>query len=458
MAELVQPPAASPLTSPRNAGAAAPTSGGAAVDMLELRHWQPVLERFSAATGLGVAWLDHEGAEQFACHGDSPLVQWLAQAAAPHLRHEVSVLLGASASSRGAEPSVPPMSSTASTACLVPAVAEGRVFELLRVRVLPVEIEGRCAFIAFGYALSRFGSSHDAARLSRTLSLRERQQHQVQHALRATHPVSDARFEVYAQLLDTLVTARLRDLAAFAELAQHERARELLVAHVSHELRTPLMSSALRLELLLSSELNDPVELRRQLGLLRNSVADEAELVEDLIEIARMRTGQMAVELAPTRLVALVERSIETISPRAQRKQISIEFSTAAEADPLDDEIRADTSRLHQVFTNLLTNAVKFSPTGGRIQVRLRMQSSWVEVEVSDDGCGIQPELLARVFDTFAQAEPGSHKGLGLGLAVARQLVSLHGGEISAHSEGSGLGATFRVRLPRGQSGAATHS
>jgi signal transduction histidine kinase len=394
---------------------------------LPLELIEAALERFAQATGLGVVvCTDATGQPRRTFHASSPLLQLL--------RGQQDHALGEF------ERELALRCHHAAASC------EDSYLSLLHVRALPL---GPWV-VLFGYSLSRFATSHDALHLARAHALSEAR---VLPVLRATAPLTPQRFAVYAELLETMLAAKQRHLDMIRELELQNRTRELLLAHVSHELRTPIMSSALRIQLLLESGLQDPEEVRRQLAALQSSVADEALLIEDLIETARTRTGQLHLDLAPTHLWPVLERAVEGASPRAQRKQLALGLSVLGD---LDDALYADAARLTQVFSNLLSNAVKFTPSGGRIDVQLQPTPAWLEVQVADNGCGIEPALLGQVFDAFTQARPGSHKGLGLGLSVARQLVVLHGGEIRAESAGQGQGATFVVRLPRGPRAEAT--
>jgi CheY-like chemotaxis protein/two-component sensor histidine kinase len=178
----------------------------------------------------------------------------------------------------------------------------------------------------------------------------------------------------------------------------------------------------------------------------RNATA-MAHLIEDLLDVSRIITGKLRLDIDGVDLVNVIESAVESIRPAADAKQIRVSFAReSAEAS-----VRGDGARLQQVVWNLLSNAVKFTAKTGRVDVVLRRVDSSVELRVSDSGRGIAPAFLPFVFDPFRQAD-GSinrlHGGLGLGLAITRQLVELHGGRVEAKSDGDGLGATFIVRLP----------
>lgn len=172
-----------------------------------------------------------------------------------------------------------------------------------------------------------------------------------------------------------------------------------------------------------------------------------AQLIEDVLDVSRIIQGKLSLNLQRVELVPVVEAAIETVHPAADAKEIRIECR-------FDSDIGiviADVNRLQQVIWNLLSNAVKFTPKGGKVEVQLQRINSRVQIRVSDNGSGIPPEFLPFVFDRFRQADSSStrsHGGLGLGLAIVRHLVELHGGTVSAESPGIGKGATFIVNLP----------
>jgi signal transduction histidine kinase len=221
-------------------------------------------------------------------------------------------------------------------------------------------------------------------------------------------------------------------------------AKDEFLSVVSHEMRSPLDAISGWLRVLQRSQ--EPAEIARAIEAIDRSVAHQAKLVNDILDFGRMKTGKLRIDSRPMELAPMIEASLDSVLPAAQAKSIVI--------DPLFEAKRAmvmgDPDRLQQVVWNMLSNAVKFTPKGGRVQVRLARTDSSYEIAVADTGRGIAPEFLPRVFDTFRQeaAEGPRGSGLGLGMAIASQLVELHGGTIRAASEGPGQGATFTVRLP----------
>ncbi|RYZ05898.1 MAG: response regulator [Myxococcales bacterium] len=230
------------------------------------------------------------------------------------------------------------------------------------------------------------------------------------------------------------------------ELRASNFAKDEFLATVSHELRTPLNAMLGWLTLLESGEL--PVTKRAQaLETVTRNARAQAQLVEDLLDVSRIISGKMRLDVQPVDPLEVVEAAIATMQPAAAAKGIRIQPILDPNAGP----VMGDPSRLQQVLWNLLTNAVKFTPRDGRIQVRLQRVESSVELVVADSGSGIRAEFLPHAFDRFRQSNGAisrSHKGLGLGLSIVKHLVELHGGQVSVMSEGEGKGATFTVRLP----------
>jgi signal transduction histidine kinase len=178
----------------------------------------------------------------------------------------------------------------------------------------------------------------------------------------------------------------------------------------------------------------------------RNAVI-QAQLIDDLLDVSRIVSGKMKLAVAPIRPATTIDAALDVVRPSANARGVSLTVSLARDAGP----IMADAARLQQIAWNLLENAVKFTPKGGRVGVTLEQRDSTLELRVSDSGIGIEPGFLGHVFERFTQADGSTRRtrgGLGLGLAIVKHLVELHGGEIRAESEGLGHGATFVVSLP----------
>ncbi|MBX3193212.1 MAG: GAF domain-containing protein [Labilithrix sp.] len=224
------------------------------------------------------------------------------------------------------------------------------------------------------------------------------------------------------------------------------RAKDEFLAMVSHELRTPLNAIMGWAKLMSSAALDETKRARAIETIDRNAVA-MAQLIEDLLDISRIISGKMRLEVQLVDLTRVVEAAIESVRPAAEAKAIRVAHTSGASIPPLV----GDPTRLQQVVWNLLSNAVKFTPKSGAIIVDVAREESGIVVRVTDTGKGIAQDFLPHVFDPFRQQDAShtrSRGGLGLGLAITRQLVELHGGHVEAHSEGAGRGATFVVHLP----------
>jgi PAS domain S-box-containing protein len=225
-------------------------------------------------------------------------------------------------------------------------------------------------------------------------------------------------------------------------------AKDRFLAMVSHELRTPLSAILLWTRLLQSGNPSDLAQVREGLRAIRTSAEAQKQLIEDLLDLSRITTGNLRLEMQEVELIPAVRDALSAIGPAAEAKKIKL----VADLDPDVGIVRIDPDRLRQVVWNLLTNAVKFTPDEGRVELALRRHGTEVEIRVSDTGIGIDESFLPHAFESFRQADSSHSRaqtGIGVGLAIVKQLVELHGGRISAHSAGAGRGATFLVRLPR---------
>jgi PAS domain S-box-containing protein len=224
------------------------------------------------------------------------------------------------------------------------------------------------------------------------------------------------------------------------------RMKDEFLALVSHELRSPL-NAMLGYAVLLRYGGLDNQQVKHAADVIERSGKAQAQLIDDLLDTARIISGKLRLEVGPVDLVSVIEQSVQTMRPAANAKGISFETNLPSEIG----QITGDPVRLEQVVWNLLSNAVKFTPQGGRIEARLERVDPYICISVSDTGKGISPDFMPYVFDRFRQADASSARrygGLGLGLALVKYLVELHGGTIEAASEGEGQGATFKVTLP----------
>lgn len=236
-----------------------------------------------------------------------------------------------------------------------------------------------------------------------------------------------------------------RESEARHEAEEASRLKEEFLATVSHELRTPLNAVVGWSRLLRSGQL-DADGKSHAVEVIERNAAAQRQIIEDLLDVSRIVTGKLRISTQPVDLLLVIHAAIDAVRPAAEAKEIKI--VTHVEAP--DMIVRADIERLQQVFWNLLANAVKFTPTGGRVDVYLRRSDSLAEVRIEDTGPGVPPGFLPHIFERFSQADGSStrkHGGLGLGLAIVRHLVELHGGTVSATNREKG-GAILMVRLP----------
>lgn len=242
----------------------------------------------------------------------------------------------------------------------------------------------------------------------------------------------------YAHLLQQERTARKE-----AEIAN--KIKNEFLAVLSHELRTPLNSILGWSKMLRTGKFDE--KTKRALETIERNAKLQTQLIEDLLDVSRILQGKLNLNICPVNLVMVVEAALETVQLAAQAKSIQIRTIF----DPTLGQVMGDSNRLQQVVWNLLSNAVKFTPIGGQVEIRLMEADKQAQIQVSDTGKGIQPEFLPYLFDYFRQADSTTTRtfgGLGLGLAIARKVVEMHGGNIQAESPGEGLGATFTVELP----------
>ena len=252
----------------------------------------------------------------------------------------------------------------------------------------------------------------------------------------------------------TDITARKENEAALVEskraAEKANRAKDEFIAALSHELRTPLTPVLLTASELAADEQLEP-GLRAQMELIRQNIAMEAQLIDDLLDVTKITRGKVSLHCEDIDLHQILSRALDTVNQEISQKNIAVEIQT----DASHFHANADPVRIQQVFWNLIKNAAKFTPEGGRIHIRSFNDSDGVLcVEIRDTGIGIAPENLARIFVPFEQGTAaGVHRfgGLGLGLTIAKSIVELHGGKLIAASDGLGRGATFTVRLPVSQ-------
>jgi len=251
---------------------------------------------------------------------------------------------------------------------------------------------------------------------------------------------------IFAQELARRISLALENARLYREAQQANRAKDEFLATLSHELRTPLNAILGWTQILRAKRLDEVTTTRAFEAIERNAKA-QAELIEDMLDVSRIITGRLRLELQPVEIASAVDAALDSVRPTADVKGVKLECTINGDAGI----ISGDPHRLQQIVWNLLSNAVKFTPSGGLVRVHLERADSNVKLTVRDTGKGISPHFLPYVFDRFRQAETMISRtagGLGLGLSIARHLVELHGGVIEASSEGEGRGATFTVTFP----------
>jgi signal transduction histidine kinase/ActR/RegA family two-component response regulator len=280
-----------------------------------------------------------------------------------------------------------------------------------------------------------------------------------EHALATVEVAVQARLEVEqlnGQLLEAnerLIVATVQAQTAEEHAEHANRLKDDFLATVSHELRTPL-NAVLGWARMLKEKQLTTERVGYAVETIERNATSLAHIIEDLLDVSRIIAGTLHMAPQPTDLVAVTQTALQGIQPLAVKRQIDLRFSPQPAATAV---VNGDAARLQQVIWNLLGNAVKFTPDGGRVDVSVERVGASIEVNIVDTGQGISPEFLPHVFERFRQAEGAPsrrHGGLGLGLSIVRQLVELHGGTVHAASAGVGRGATFTVRLPALAAGA----
>ncbi len=271
-------------------------------------------------------------------------------------------------------------------------------------------------------------------------------------------PIRDAQGNIVRWFgTNTDITAQKRAEEELARLFESEQAaregaetanrlKDEFLATVSHELRTPLTAMLGWTHLLRAGQL-DAAGAQRALETVERNARAQQQLVEDLLDVSRIITGKLRLDVRPCDPATFIEAAVEAVQPAADAKDVRLQKTL----DTSINAISGDPERLQQVVWNLLANAIKFTPGGGRVQVRLERVNSHIEIIISDTGMGISEDFLPYVFDRFRQADgttTRTHGGLGLGLSIVRHLVELHGGTVQAESDGAGQGSTFTVKLP----------
>jgi PAS domain S-box-containing protein len=250
----------------------------------------------------------------------------------------------------------------------------------------------------------------------------------------------------FAEDLGRRAAVAIENARLYRDAQESNRLKDEFLATVSHELRTPLTAILGWAHMLRAGQL-DEKSATHALETIERNARSQSQLIEDLLDVSRIITGKLRLDVRQVDPGSFIESAVEAVRPAAEARNVRIQKVI----DTGIVTVAGDPARLQQVVWNLLSNAIKFTPKGGRVQVRLQRVNSHVEIAVCDTGIGIKPEFLPHVFERFRQADQTTtrhHGGLGLGLAIVRHLVELHGGTVEAESAGEGQGATFVVRLP----------
>lgn len=400
-------------------------TGDAAIDW---ETWSAPLLQFAQASGLVVSAYDGHGKRQ----------------AGPFHSTRTGRLLAGSALWRDDGPGTRLEQDLACQVFDHGAAVAAQFGDGLRVCGMPLTRFGKTyGVVVYGWAFRDFSSPMACDRIARLIGIAG---HQLWSEVRLEAPVSDARMGVLTALLRTLVDTTDRHREAIGEINRVNRVRELFLATVSHEMRTPLAALSMRLELMQRAVPDLPEAIRTGLVLMSKHVAQEAAMINDLIDASRTLTGQMSIGRAPVSLGRVLRDAVATVEPKAHAKDILLQVTPPDYGERI--VIDADGQRLQQVLWNLLLNAVKFTPQGGRVMVAVRLDKGAAVIDVTDSGQGIDQQDLAHVFGAFNLQKQGNDSGLGLGLYIAKHIVELHGGDIVVTSAGAGKGATFSVRLP----------
>jgi signal transduction histidine kinase/CheY-like chemotaxis protein len=309
---------------------------------------------------------------------------------------------------------------------------------------MALSLDGEVIAVVVGaYALTKHLDRLDILRLARDAGLSP---DAVWAVVRRTLPVPRPSLVLSGELLGVIGETLLSDERRSRQLVEADEAKDRFLATVSHELRTPL-HAIVGWTHVLRTRKGDAATFARALETIERNAKMQAQLIEDLLDVSRMVTGKIAVDIRPLDLGPIIEAALDMVRPAAEARDLRLE----SWLDTSVGRIAGDPGRLQQVVWNLLVNAVKFTPTGGRVEVRLEAVGSDARITVSDTGQGIAPDFLPYVFERLRQADVTSTRaqaGLGLGLAIVQHLVALHGGTVRADSPGVGQGATFTVTLP----------
>ncbi len=398
-----------------------------ATDLIDWEGWRTPLAQFSEATGLTLSAYDVQCERKLGPLAGSRSTVLLAESKlwrddGPGTAFERSLVVTVLSTDRPAAGQLHGMH-----VCAMPLTQFGKTYGVL----------------VYGWRFADFSSPLECEKIGALAGIPGRV---LWGEVRMEAPVSGARIQTYTALLHTLASTIDRQRETIEELGRVNRTRDLFLATVSHEMRTPLSALSMRVEILLRTVKDLPPAVETALLAMRVHVRQEAGMIDDLIDAARTLTGQMSISTQPGPLGRVVRDAVSTIESHAAEKSIAMTVLPADFGDYVI--VGADPNRLQQVLWNLLLNAIKVTPAGGAIGLTVAPGETHVEISVSDNGQGIDAADLPHVFGAFTLQTQGNASGLGLGLYIARRIVELHGGTLTAASPGRGMGTTFTIRLP----------
>lgn len=315
----------------------------------------------------------------------------------------------------------------------------------LRIDGVPIMLNGDIiGIVMIGWIFDHFPDPIECDRIAKELQLPSNQMWQL---ARLIPPLSHEKLSVYEEMLNLVTTTLTQQLAALHKLREAARVKDELLAIVSHELKTPLTSILLRIQMLKAHKV-DPVKMDQFLASMEKNARVEAKLIDDLLDAARMITGKYHFDPVLMDLRDVLSDVADLMSDSAREKKIKLSVKGLETKAPF----YGDPIRLSQAFMNLMTNSVKFTPENGEIELTLHQSVSNYEVQVVDTGKGIEKSFMPQLFEIFSQ-EPNKHanihSGLGLGLALVKNIIDLHNGKIEVQSLGDNNGTKFEIRLPK---------
>jgi signal transduction histidine kinase len=342
----------------------------------------------------------------------------------------------------------------AAAAILTPSLAVAKVLHvatiearrILRTRAAAIEVTMESQPLLRAASASRTHAKGRGPSISAPLHARSGEtlgRFEVSSKIRGSFDDGDA---VVLRFLSGITALAAENAYRLERAQQLDHAKDEFMALLSHELRTPLNAIVGWTHLLRSGALNAE-EAERAIAIIDRNARLQTRLISDVMDLTRIVSGRLELDLLPIRPALVVAEAIESLRSDADAKSLRIRKTIDAAAGP----VIGDAARLRQIVWNLISNAIKFTPVGGKVYVQLTRSRTHARIRVMDTGIGISPQLLPYVFDRFRQADATSARsngGLGLGLTLVRHLTEMHGGEVEALSRGEGRGATFRVRLP----------